>query len=461
MDANKDKLNIIIGAGLSGLTAAYMLARSGEKCLLLEKEQRIGGLTQSLTIRECLFDLGPHGLLCDNSSRAIELIKILMRRNEYLIINWKMNFFMNGKYFGFPLRATDLIRLPLSYSTSLLKGVMIKRPTNNSFKAAIISSVGTKMYHNFFAPFINKKTADSRGGEELHEDWWRRAKRNYKNEVIRRMVTDKTESDRKNKLSMKFLLIADKLINVLRPKSKMFYPKKGIEVIPNKLWEFYEKSGGQTLCSVNDIKLIALNNRIHKVIANGNQYHVKNLIWTGRVTELCNQLSLECEDLKYISCGLVFIVLTRRRNRFGRGVAYTYYPEPDIIFSRVYYPSYFCEEMAPKNRDALCVEVTVENEIGTWSPEMIIEKTKADLQRLGICEIEEIEAISYKKLSQVYPIYPLDYESKLKKVYGALKNYRNLYPIGRLGAFYFCMMYDAINQGIETAEYILSQEKKS
>jgi protoporphyrinogen oxidase len=79
---------------------------------------------------------------------------------------------------------------------------------------------------------------------------------------------------------------------------------------------------------------------------------------------------------------------------------------------------------------------------------------------LGICRIEEIEATEYKTLSHVYPIYALDYESKLKRVYGALKNYRNLYPIGRLGGFYFCMMYDAINQGIETAEHILSQEQK-
>lgn len=54
---------VIIGAGLSGLRAASLLARQGVKCRLLEARDRIGGrvLSVSDTSRPELgeFDLGP------------------------------------------------------------------------------------------------------------------------------------------------------------------------------------------------------------------------------------------------------------------------------------------------------------------------------------------------------------------------------------------------------------------
>ena len=50
-------MNVVIGAGLSGLSAAYHMG-SGYK--VLEREDEVGGLCRSVTTRGYTFDLAPH-----------------------------------------------------------------------------------------------------------------------------------------------------------------------------------------------------------------------------------------------------------------------------------------------------------------------------------------------------------------------------------------------------------------
>jgi all-trans-retinol 13,14-reductase len=53
---------IIIGSGISGLTAAAALSRTGQKVLLLEQHWVAGGLTQTFQRGEWQFATGVHYL---------------------------------------------------------------------------------------------------------------------------------------------------------------------------------------------------------------------------------------------------------------------------------------------------------------------------------------------------------------------------------------------------------------
>ncbi|KAL9261820.1 Protoporphyrinogen oxidase 2, chloroplastic/mitochondrial-like protein, partial [Drosera capensis] len=48
----------VIGAGISGLCAAYELADAGVEVVLYEKEDRLGGDCRSVTIEDIDLDLG-------------------------------------------------------------------------------------------------------------------------------------------------------------------------------------------------------------------------------------------------------------------------------------------------------------------------------------------------------------------------------------------------------------------
>ena len=54
---------IIVGGGVSGLAAAYYLARSGVRSILFEKTNRLGGLIQTDFIQGCQLEAGPDSFL--------------------------------------------------------------------------------------------------------------------------------------------------------------------------------------------------------------------------------------------------------------------------------------------------------------------------------------------------------------------------------------------------------------
>ena len=51
---------LIVGAGPSGLSAAYELSKINSQINIYEKLDKVGGLARSLNFRDCKFDIGPH-----------------------------------------------------------------------------------------------------------------------------------------------------------------------------------------------------------------------------------------------------------------------------------------------------------------------------------------------------------------------------------------------------------------
>ena len=49
---------VIVGGGISGLSAAYYLARAGIACTLIEKEARPGGVIQTDFVDGCVLERG-------------------------------------------------------------------------------------------------------------------------------------------------------------------------------------------------------------------------------------------------------------------------------------------------------------------------------------------------------------------------------------------------------------------
>lgn len=65
----------VIGGGLTGLTAAVYLARSGKSVILLEKDSRLGGLAQTERMNGALFNLGPHAMY--EGGAALQILREL------------------------------------------------------------------------------------------------------------------------------------------------------------------------------------------------------------------------------------------------------------------------------------------------------------------------------------------------------------------------------------------------
>src|SRR5579862_6696236 len=73
----------IIGGGISGLSAAYYLAKSGVPCTLLEARPRLGGVIQTEVVDGCVIEGGPDSFLSMKPA-AMDLIRELGMADEVI-----------------------------------------------------------------------------------------------------------------------------------------------------------------------------------------------------------------------------------------------------------------------------------------------------------------------------------------------------------------------------------------
>jgi oxygen-dependent protoporphyrinogen oxidase len=74
---------IIIGAGISGLTTAYLLHKDGFDVTVLEKNDKVGGSIETITEDGFLFDRGPNSAL-ETTPIIAQLVEELNLKDEFL-----------------------------------------------------------------------------------------------------------------------------------------------------------------------------------------------------------------------------------------------------------------------------------------------------------------------------------------------------------------------------------------
>ncbi|HEX8949242.1 MAG TPA: FAD-dependent oxidoreductase, partial [Dissulfurispiraceae bacterium] len=93
---------IVIGGGLTGLSAGYVLTRAGLKVRVLERDSVVGGLSRTVFHNGFRFDLGGHRFFTKDD-RINSLVRELMG-GELISVPRKSKIYMQGKYFDYPLR---------------------------------------------------------------------------------------------------------------------------------------------------------------------------------------------------------------------------------------------------------------------------------------------------------------------------------------------------------------------
>ena len=93
---------IIIGAGPAGLTAAYELLQSGkENVLILEKNDKVGGLASTKVFGKYSYDIGPHRFFTKNEEINELFLKMLGK--DAVKVNRLTRIYYKKKYFNYPL----------------------------------------------------------------------------------------------------------------------------------------------------------------------------------------------------------------------------------------------------------------------------------------------------------------------------------------------------------------------
>ena len=440
------KVTVIVGAGITGLTAAYLLARGGEKCVVLEKNNEIGGMCRTFNFDDMIFDLGPH-FFFDNPDFEAEQFMMSLLEGEGVIKNkFRFSIYNNGNDWNFPLSIIDLLFYPMEYKLQLISRLFKKRKKRDadaiSAKHEIVEKLGTTYYDKIFAPMLKSKTLIP--GSRVHRDWHTR---------VDRTIFNEKEPFRGISLGKHIMLALKQVFS----SSTYLYPARGYNTFPQKLWAKFNQLGGETVLDCGKISFEKDDDHIHKVIIRDKEFSTKNVIWTGSINDLNDIIESHAPRIKYVKVIIVLLSYNQTK-RIRRPFGYIYYPEESIIFNRIYYPSTIFGSKMPANREGICLEINYINELDNMSDIDIVNRMVMDAEKSGLFKKEQLRESKVIRLGECLPVYGLDYENKLRETFTGVHRYQNLYSIGRLGGYFFCMTPKAVSQGMKIAEHLLKNK---
>ena len=149
----------VLGAGPAGLTAAHELARRGERVVVLEAGDTVGGLARTVERDGFRFDLGGHRFFTKSGEVAALWEDLLA--DDLLVRPRLSRIYWRGRYIAYPLRAGDVVRRigPVELTRSVasyLRAAPARRRRADSFDEWVTARFGRRLFELFFKSYTEK-----------------------------------------------------------------------------------------------------------------------------------------------------------------------------------------------------------------------------------------------------------------------------------------------------------------
>jgi protoporphyrinogen oxidase len=453
-----DSTIVVLGAGITGLTAAWELSRTFPgRVVLLEKEAAVGGLAAtSFTANRFAFDFGSHRLHDDNDPQVNQLIRdlcgpdLLQRERKGLI-------FIQDRAFRYPPSAFDIMtafglkdfaKFSLGFLLARMKRLRRGVEPDN-FEDYTTSMVGKGLYERFYKPYALK----------LYGMSPRAIAKDPAVSRVRKFALSAMLKDLKNRLTGK--------------KNKSYlYPSHGIGQLATALQQRFLNNGGRLIFISRIDALRIKDDRVIESVA----FHTRDgaplelatdtFVSTISLDTLHHMVGLEADrgrrpyfDLQWRGLRLLYLVTSDKVQ--GENETY-YFPESHIPFGRVSEISKYSPSLnRDPNRTMLTIEIPCSPGDDTWTmgDERLAEVCTAGLQKLGILRNPTRGNATFfsRKVEKVYPVYDLGWKERFEKIYQRLNNLNNFYIIGRGALFLHCNIDHCMLMAIKLSHYLANR----
>lgn len=426
---------LIIGAGLSGLSAAYHLESDYK---IVESNYRVGGLCKSDFIDGFTFDYTGH-LLHIKSKYTERLIKKLLGNNIRKI---KRNswIYSSGTFTPYPYQS-NLFGLPTNIVKECLIGFIKSRYERQNmnvktFEDWTIKYLGEGISNKFMIPY-NKKL-------------WTIHPREMTTEWMEEYVPNPTLDE-----------IIDGALRISEKKwgynAYFCYPKFG--GIYSLVKGFLKRIDEDAIyCNKRVIGIDLMRKMIF--YDDGTEDTYENIVSTIPLNELMciigDMPKVIQEQASKLRFNSVLNINFGVNNDDVSDKHWIYFPEKDYIFYRIGFPSNFSRTMAPEGCSSIYTEISYSNEMpieyGTLKD--IEKRVCNDLMKCKILKADD--EIMCSHTVHIKPAYVI-YDKNWRNVRDYLLNYlkgNGIISIGRYGAWEYSAMENAILQGKSASEII-------
>ncbi len=407
---------LIIGAGISGLSAAHHL---GTDYLILEKQDHVGGLASQYRSGGCWFGFGGHYFHFKDKPEIKEYLEGFTRFIEY---KRKSKVFALNRYIPFPIQS-HLSYLPRGLKKAILAEILSSQDTGKeNLQEYLESNFGRTLFEFFFKPFLSKYYAAD----------------------LSRLAADMDKGS---------IPLPDKQTSAAGYRGEKFsklgynpvfyYPENSLRGF---MRDYSQDIVHKPVLQLNEeVVEIDLDHRKVKTTASTFAYdYLINTMPLKHLLKIIKQGERfpPYQNLQHTSTLVVNVLLKQRRKRFH----WVYLPEEQFPFYRLgFYPGQkepvsYLEKTAvhgsPLDKNTLLEEITF------------------TLEKLTVIENRsEIIYFDPRFIPVSYILFDKNWQKTVPPTLEILQNH-GIYSIGRYGAWNYTSMSDDIKLAIQAAQQI-------
>lgn len=433
---------LVLGAGPAGLTAARELVRLGHRPIIVEKDDRVGGLSRTLEYKGFLFDVGGHRFY--TTSRLVESIWEETLGGDFLTRSRLSRIYYRGRFFQYPLNPWDVLRglgpvevlrCALSYAKSHLAPTL----PENDFATWVTNRFGRRLFEMFFRTYTEKVWGIP--CDKISAEW---AAQRIRGLDFLSVVANAFRSQH----------------GQIRTLTKQFrYPRCGPGMMWERMAEQLRRDGVEIFTESAVERIEWSPGRVEAVTAAGRRFQPDQVISTLALKDLIQflqpapptELQRAGELLRYRDF-LIVALMVRGQDLFPDNWIYVH--DPEVRVGRIQNFNNWSPEMSPDPMvTSLGLEYFCSRGDALWSTpdEELIQQASAELQKLRLAPGAQVVDGVVLRVPRAYPVYDGGHRTALEQVRRFLQANPNLHIAGRNGMHRYNNQDHAMLSGILAA----------
>ncbi len=455
----KKKPNIaVLGAGITGLTAAWKLSQSGASVDLFESAPQVGGLAATYWKSGHGIDIGPHTFFTEDQE-VHDFVQQLFPEG-LAPLHRKVHLNFQSRHLDYPLNIINLLtNLKPSAVFYILRDLIFrffsltsKIALNPTLEETLRNNYGDYLFSHFFKPYTEQFWKIP--CNELSPD---AVPYNIRKGLFKTLQTfgarpKGTSSLEREKLPMQyprkgFGEIADRL--AIQCKTL------GVKIhLPIHLEDLEHTKENQWLLTWNHGT--SLQNQKYDAVVSTIPIPEFFAIWKEKIPD---EIGKTATKLKYRPLQLMAIATTQSNILKGR--QYVYFL--DRPYNRLFETSQFSPDLNPQGENLLALELSPPSpqDHSLQTSEKISDDILRSLRTDIDLDLNKIKNCFTFEIPYAYPIYDYTYQKHLQKIKDFVAQYPSLEILGRSGEFRYMDSDRCIRRAFDRIPILLERLSKS
>lgn len=445
---------VIIGAGPSGLAAAYEIVRCGGSLTVVDKLDRVGGLSRTIPHAGSRFDIGPHRFFTTNEEVRKLFLDVVAE--DTLRVSRLTRIYFRNRFFNYPLTPinalagvgfTDAAAILGSYAARRASRAWRPREPEN-FEEWVADHFGTKLFQMFFKNYTEKVWGIP--CTQIGAEWAaQRIKGLDLLEAVRHAVF-KSGSGKIKTLVDEFM-----------------FPRLGAGQFYEKMADSIMRQGATILANTEARGYLREGHEVQGVVVRNvdgqeNILEGRFYLSSAPLTEMVLKMDPPPPDAVLAACRDL-----RYRHHIGVHLRVRGHPFPDnwiyvhskeFKMARIANYRNFSRVMADSDQIS---PLTVEyfafpgDDIWRQSDAELTDLAATELHKMKLINPDSIASAFVVRSENAYPVIEMGSQDKIKIIRTWLEQFKNLRPIGRGGMFKYNNQDHAIATGLLAARDLL------